>query len=186
MEIQIQKNMCLGISRARQDSSGSRSSPSPWPGQVVLADVCRAWGDHRAGSSLPGVGPPQGGAARQRELQTDLGRKPGFTREVPGFPCSWKLSTQGSSQPPKPPARPPSRGGRLWATPALCAVAGASQALGTPPALRSQRPRGHSTPRTAAQVHAPAETRLPTEEQTQLPAPSTRSAHRPLGLFGLM
>lgn len=42
--------------------------PIPLAGQVVLADVCRAWGDHRAGSSLPGVGPPQGGAARQREL----------------------------------------------------------------------------------------------------------------------
>ncbi|CAN0563309.1 unnamed protein product [Rangifer tarandus platyrhynchus] len=32
---------------------------------------------------------------------------------------SQKLSIQGSVQPPKPPAHPPSRGGRLWATPVL-------------------------------------------------------------------
>ena len=72
----------------------------------------------------------------------------GFTSEVSGFPCSRKLSIQGSVQPPKPPAHPPSRDGQLWATPVLSSA----------PSPEPHRRWGHplpSAPAPTGTLHTP-------------------------------
>lgn len=137
-----------------------------------MSDVRRAWGDPRAGSSLPGWD-PQGGAARQRGLQTNQGGMLGFTHEVSGFPCSRKLSIQGSLQPPKPPARPPSRGGRLWATTVL------SSALSLEPHRRWGRPLPSAPSAHGDTPHPALQPRSPSLQKpgSHLPPHALRTVH---------
>ncbi|CAI9179003.1 unnamed protein product [Rangifer tarandus platyrhynchus] len=63
-------------------------------------------------SKLARLGTPSSGRTRDGKLRTPV-------VNVVMTPWAQKLSIQGSVQPPKPPAHPPSRGGRLWATPVL-------------------------------------------------------------------